>query len=636
MESANDDAGTGADGCIYYPGNACLLPMSRILETISLTQSTESPFRDDIMEMHSSKTICDCPPHSRCRRLDDLPPDFAFVVSRCKYHGDFKVIVQDKVLQDIIVEAIRHPIGGNFRYFTPIFQHFEGDPPVACWDGAYLLTRYDDLKRSLQAAADATQMGYIHHEDKVLEVYKSLELLVDGFLQCGELAGASELAFECTRIASSSLFRFINAADALAVLSPKHQDSSDEPHVDSGARNYSSPAENFNTRSSLRALQPQQAEKLRQAKAEMWTFFIEEYDKVMGHTVSRRVRGYFLSPLGAWKHGLDVLRSILDWCYLPRGLDAVMCFLCICRAMSRLLDENIHIHSTGQISNQQYREKFGRDLSRWSILLNERDRQLFKAATQDIWDADETANSPQLSNLDHCLLFRTAQDVVSRLGDEAEQFLKIPVSERCGQLARCQKGLPMSSCPSPATLDPGDTMARHHRVLIWFNSLQSDNKVDLQPHDSPISQPECHIVVDLETPAADRQNPITRIQPDLTPALDDQQDPNMQPRDAEQEIAIYEQDNRGDGHQIQENMASTSTRHMTSHAYDQRTAGRGTKRRYQCRGCTKEYTRKEYADRHYLEVHEALMHCDLCNKKYNRRYYEVHVCNPKKRLRRAK
>jgi hypothetical protein len=122
-----------------------------------------------------------------------------------------------------------------------------------------------------------------------------------------------------------------------------------------------------------------------------------------------------LEPLGtlfsntakAWQRGFAILRQISKG-RAPHDLADVVVFLCMCRAFSELLD----FHTASD-----HAKRFGDDLSRWSLLLNNHDKGAYKALALGLWRVDVDLGPPlPCGPVDEDLL-QYAQSLVSSLAD---------------------------------------------------------------------------------------------------------------------------------------------------------------------------------------------------------------------------
>ncbi|KAJ6257491.1 hypothetical protein Dda_7276 [Drechslerella dactyloides] len=602
---ASDDPAVFREGCLYRKRRNLGLPMFRIAETTSLSQSAEPSIaiRDSFGDGNDIlKGLWEpaCPDSCRCRKLDLLVSDFAFIV--VKHHDKIKVHVEDKLLRDTLIDVI-------------------GDNSQEHWLLAELLIRYNDLKSRLQ----------IDIEDQ--KPFFSLRLLVDGFLQgcdlvddCGiqdvetattrhfkgvsdfledvlpeEEAPSTELNVEPSapvglprpeiRKHYGYTKRYYDYdIDTDSLYRPRTRNSRPDGHMSQTLPSYTSddvgrllelrkkidfkkmwglplePDEIYpkdfnwdkylspNTPKTLvsqvrrthlaakrlrrpasqakeipkipkpswlasrdritsvdvvysKAEKCEQNERFQQAKQYMRDTFIEEYYQLATHRIFDRLRDRFLNPTRAWHFGLKALQKIPGGC-LPHDLSMVMALLCVCRAVSLMLDAFEEPRQDN--FSMSYRQHLNDDLPRWRDLFRGKDRWLFISTAQGIWGAESVASAPTQLFMFYEELFKTAQDFLTNLINAAEKFFELAQPDGYSQFSQVQQGSPPTSCSWPRVPDAGD-------MDYGPQSTPQNRLHDPLEHGrlDPIGgdQPEPSFY-------EDGQIAMTSMQPELAPTLD--------------------------------------------------------------------------------------------------------------------
>ncbi|KAK6359928.1 hypothetical protein TWF696_001055 [Orbilia brochopaga] len=413
-------------------------------------------------------------------------------------------------------------------------------------------------------------------------------------------------------------------------------------------------------------------------KAVMRTFFKQEFYKVMSHRISHRVSRRFPNPARAWRHGMAALRRLSQG-YTPRELGMAMALLCVCKAVSQTLDQ--YPDSVQHVDGTSYLQQFKNDLPRWSDLFHGRDRELFIAVAGEIWEVKDMASGRSRFDLDYHQLLKDVQNSISNIIDAAGRLFKMPQHGGQSLFPRAQSPPPPLSRPLPRKdpdpgPDPGDTNREPGPIqdptiandrpglshvlytwvdmvdvilrifnmilalLLWLNRLLTNDinsdsiyfyglgfptSVDGRTAVATI-QSDPGLVLDVPFSLLDTSSTGFTNQAAHQPSIDAQRD-----------TAMSEQDHGSNSSsQTLATPSSISRSTIESHRSSRRAAKKRTTstQRYPCKepGRTKDYSRREYAERHYMDYHAGLKPCKSCKKNYHRRYFDGHICNPNKPL----
>ncbi|KAF3902183.1 hypothetical protein ABW21_db0207009 [Orbilia brochopaga] len=633
--------------CVYYPEVTRGLPKFRIVETIdpSLWNGPRTLVRDSFGDgIYIERGLVEeyCSPRCRCHYLCQMSSDFCFRVfhHHTKSHDIVKIIVEDKYLEDILVETL-----------GPEQKSFSNTP--ACWSGSDLLSRSSGLKRRLQNATDAP-VGAI--DSKLL---LSLGLLVYGYLRRYRFFDGRAVKVEFSEIAADPTAKtYRTVSDVLAnLLSEDINDKAiDEPSVA------------VHIGLNPEATTERVGEKVSQVRTNVREFFIQEYHRVKAHMISLlgpigEMSNIFHEAILVWRTGLQVLQEI-SYGFLPYELGRVMAFLCTCRAVSRTLDklkpsnERPRLLVSGHVG--QSSERFCEELLRWSCLFYGMERYYFEELTRTLWGATVMGIKRQLYHwkTDYHQSIKSARDVrLQRLRTGADRYFKIPTLKGNIHSYHVQLRLEISQDSMPPNKRPlrdsteysrtGGRRDPYHMSVRWANLLSGPIFEDMQEFLLWLNNSQTMDMLQSDffnrlgnlpkfpNIEVESQSLTSTPQSNRALALELQTVPITQLVDTSKELDKSDQQNDVDsdgGGQLQETPGSTSTNQQAF----QRTIKRRSTNRHVCKasGCGKLFSRKEYADRHYKEIHGELRHyCKGCNKEYNRRYYEIHKCNSKKPLR---
>lgn len=227
---------------------------------------------------------------------------------------------------------------------------------------------------------------------------------------------------------------------------------------------------------------------IKEAKAAVRGFFIQQYYKVRQHEIFERVRGRFPNSTRAWQFGMEALQKI-SYGYLPHDFGMTMAFLCVCKAVSLTLD-TYGCNPPSDRPPWANHQKFEESLSHWLPLFHGDDGMLFAKTVRSIWNVHIFPFPWLFSSVDHHAMFQYVERLTSDLIDAVER-LSSPPTLSAEQRAPNQapQGTNEQQPPPPNDPDPGDPCiatestqhirtaisrgARSRKSLLWVELMAS-------------------------------------------------------------------------------------------------------------------------------------------------------------------
>jgi hypothetical protein len=180
------------------------------------------------------------------------------------------------------------------------------------------------------------------------------------------------------------------------------------------------------------------------------------------------LRAHFSSTAKAWQRGFASVRQ-LSRGFVPHEFADVVALLCLCRALSEVLD--FHTDSSHQ-------QKFKDDLGRWCLLLDDKEKDAYKKLALKLWEVDiDHSPSRPCGSVDEDLL-EYARSLVSSLVQETRDFFCAGATDHLGleqsqHRWRERRGVLQMDASVPAIVEPKppDDGSEKHTDHRGWNSI---------------------------------------------------------------------------------------------------------------------------------------------------------------------